>query len=284
MTSEVMAQAKSPDTLGGMQSSGFPGLLRRSRLHRRLSQEQLAFDAEISTRHVSYLENGKSRPSREMVLVLASALELELRDRNTLLSSAGFAPVYRTSGLESLQLAPVRRAVELLLEKQEPYGAVLIDRCYNLLQANRGAQRLLARFIDPTRLEPAVATNLVRAMLHPNGLRDAIVNWSEVVAMALERLQRACASYPEDMQRAALLEEVSNYPGLEGATAAPSTEEPVAIVHLNNGTDDIRLFTMLTTIGTPLDVTAQDLTLESFFPADEATDAWYRKLACEDMA
>jgi len=263
-----------------MGEHAFSGLLRRSRKARRLSQEQLAFDAEISTRHISYLENGKSQPSRSMVLVLASALELELRDRNLLLSSAGFAPVYPHSGLESLALAPVRRAVDLLLRQQEPYGAVLIDRCWNILNTNQGAMRMLGCFVSSSDVDPHIASNLVRASLHPQGLRPAIVNWHEVAALTLERLERECAMYPHDAVRGELLDEVRSYPGVgEITAAAPVGGGPVAMVHLKKGDSEARLFSMLTTIGTPLDVTAQDLTLESFFPADDATDRWFQDLA-----
>jgi transcriptional regulator with XRE-family HTH domain len=126
-----------------MVRDGFGGLLKRWRTTRRLSQEQLALDAEISTRHLSFLETGKSRPSREMVLLLASALELELRERNVMLTSAGFAAVYTSSALESLEMAPVRRAIDLLLERQEPYGAIVFDRAWNVVRMNGGAQRLV---------------------------------------------------------------------------------------------------------------------------------------------
>jgi transcriptional regulator with XRE-family HTH domain len=256
---------------------GFPGLLKRWRTSRRLSQEQLALDAEISTRHLSYLETGKSRPSREMVLLLASALELELKERNVMLTSAGFAPVYTSSALESLELAPVRKAIELLLEKQEPYGAVLVDRCWNVLRMNQGAMRMLARFVDPETVEPRIATNVVRAILHPSGMRPFLVNWLEVAQVALERLERECATYPTDETRRALLDEVRQYPGVEAISAStPATGAPMSLVHLKHGDDELRLFTMLTTIGTPLDVTAQELTLESYFPADEATERWLR--------
>jgi transcriptional regulator with XRE-family HTH domain len=257
---------------------GFPNLLRRWRTSRRLSQEQLALDAEVSTRHLSYLETGKAKPSREMVLVLASALELELKERNVMLGSAGFAPVYTSSALESLELAPVRRAIELLLEQQEPYGAVLFDRCWNALRMNEGAQRLMSHFLEGERTDLHVATNLVRAILHPTGLRPWLVNWVEVAQATLERLERECATFPTDEGRRALLDEVRTYPGVSAlAAGTPATGEPIALVHLKRGEHEVRLFTMLTTIGTPLDVTAQELTIESYFPADDATDAWLRR-------
>lgn len=259
-----------------MGASGFAGLLKQWRTTRRVSQEQLAFDAEVSTRHLSCLETGKSKPSRDMVLVLASALELELRDRNLLMNSAGFAAVYTSSALESLELAPVRRAVDLLLNKQEPYGALLVDRCWDILRTNQGALRMLGCFVDLSGADPHIAGNLVRATLHPEGLRPALVNWAEVASLTLERLQRECTMFPYDERRRALLDEVRGYPGIATLHVGPPTEGPVAQVHLRRGAHEARLFSMLTSIGTPLDVTAQELTLESFFPADDATERWFQ--------
>lgn len=255
----------------------FPRMLREHRARRRWSQEHLGLEAGVSTRHLSCLETGKARPSREMVLLLARVLELELRERNTFLVSAGFAAMYPMTPLEARAMAPVNRAIDLLLAQQEPYGAVLIDRCWNVLRANEGARRLLAAFLDPSAVPLHVAANLVRATLHPEGLRAFVVNWQEVASLLMERLERAHHTHPEDEERRALLEEVRGYPGmaaLAGGVASPSA--PVAVLHLRRGEDELRLFTLLTTIGTPLDVTAQDLTLESLFPADEATERWFR--------
>ena len=266
------------DTVRAM--DGFGGLLRRWRTTRRRSQEQLAFDAEISTRHLSYLETGKSKPSREMVLLLASALELELRERNTMLSSAGFAPVYTSSGLESMEMAPVRRAIDLILAKQEPYGAIVVDRVWNVLRLNDGALRLLSRFLPEAADEPELGTNIVKASLHPRGLRPYIVNWVEVATFALERLERECMMFPTDEARLALRDEVRRLPGVDVLRPFDTQGggEPISLVHLKRGDDEARLFTMLTTIGTPLDVTAQELAIETYFPADEATERWTQSL------
>jgi transcriptional regulator with XRE-family HTH domain len=261
-----------------MPPDGFPSLLRRWRVARRLSQEQLASSAEVSTRHLSCLENDKARPSREMVLILANALDLPLDERNALLSSAGFAAVYTSNALESLELAPVRRAIELVMAQQEPFGAVLFDRVWNAIRLNQGATRLLGSFIDLATTPPHVAMNLVRALLHPLGLRPHLVNWEEVASSALERLERECTVYPHDRERRALLDEVRTIPGVDKIRAmTPATGAPASIVHLRRGDLELRLFTMLTTLGTPLDVTAQELTIESYFPADEATDTWFRR-------
>lgn len=260
-----------------MNAHTFPGLLRHLRTGRRLSQEELAFRTRVSTRHLSCLETGKSRPSREMVLRLAGVLDLPLRERNTLLSGAGFAPVYPTSTLDSLELAPLRQAVDLIFEQQEPYGAVLLDRCWNVLRANQGAQRMLGHFLD-ARLAPRLASNLVRATLHPGALRPFIVNWDEVARLTLQRLQHECAMFPDDQERRALYEEVSAYPDLKNLNKPGVTiRAPFAVLHLKRGPDELRVFTLLTTIGTPLDVTAEELTIESYFPADPATTRWLQQ-------
>lgn len=264
-------------------TEGFPRLLRQHRTRSRRSQEDLALEADVSPRHLSCLETGKSQPSRQMVLLLASVLGLELRERNALLVSAGFAAVYPTTPLEGLAMAPVNRAVDLLLAKQEPYGAVLIDRCWNVVRANEGARRLLATFLDPKKVPPSVATNLVRAALHPEGFRPHVVNWNELAAIVLERVERVHLAHPADEERRALLEELRAYPEVVRlARSLPSGGAPFGVLHLRRGADELRLFTLLTMIGTPIDVTAQDLAIESFFPADDATDRWFRARDPED--
>ncbi len=260
---------------------GFGGLLRQWRTVRRLSQEALAFDAEISTRHLSYLETGKSKPSREMVLLLARALSLELRERNLLLGTAGFAPAYAVTALESLEMAPVRQAIDFILAKQEPYGAVVIDRAWNALRLNAGALRMLRHFMPTPPSNERVMTNVMCLVLHPAGLRPHVVNWEEVARFALERLEQEVTLYPEDAARQALLDEVRGYPDVPELKLGelPRASAPVSLVHLKRGDDEARLFTMLTTIGTPLDVTAQELAVETYFPLDERTAELFHRLA-----
>lgn len=257
---------------------GFPQLLREHRARRRLSQEHLGLEAGVSPRHLSCLETGKAQPSREMVLRLATVFDLELRERNVLLMSAGFAAAYPMTRLDRPAMAPVNRAIDLLLAQQEPYGAMLIDRCWNVLRVNEGARRLLSKFLDPRMIPSHIATNMVRATLHPQGLRPHIVNWREIAAIVLERVERAHHAHPEDEERRALLAEVRSYPEIALLPAVtPSMAAPAAVLHLRRSTDELRLFALLTTIGTPLDVTAQELVIESLFPADETTERWFRQ-------
>lgn len=256
---------------------GFPKLLRDHRVRRRWSQEQFGFESNVSARHLSCLETGKAQPSREMVLRLSKVLELDLRERNALLTSAGFAAVYPVTALDGPALARVNRAIDLLLAQQQPYGAILIDRCWNVLRANLGAQRLLSTFLDPRIVPVHIATNLVRATIGPAGLRPYIVNFAEVAALVRERVERAHRAHPDDAERRTLLAELRRDPELAAIpTVSPSMSAPFAVLHLRRGDLELRLFALLTTIGTPLDVTAQELTIESLFPADDATEHWFR--------
>ena len=263
----------------------FGPLLKRWRQTRRLSQEALAFEAEISTRHLSCLENGKAKPSRDMVLVLSSALELDLRERNVMLGTAGFAPLYTSSGLESLSMAPIRRAIELMMKQQEPYGCVVVDRVWNVLQMNDGALRMMREFMPVLPEDQRIAGNIVLATMHPSGLRPAIVNWVEVAVLMLERMDHECAMYPHDEERLKLRDEVRGYPGVSALRlpeiAGGFSSTPVALVHLKRGDAEARLFTTVTTLGTPLDTTAQELAIESYYPADDDTDAWLKKLSLD---
>ncbi len=265
-------------------TTAFGGQLRKWRQHRRLSQEALAFDAEISTRHLSFLEGGKAKPSREMVLILASALEVPLRERNVLLQAAGFAAVYKETGLDDAAMDTVRRALDLLLEQQEPWGAVVVDRVWNVTRLNRGAERLFAHF-PPTSTDPRVVMNVVRTLFHPGGLRPFIVNIEEVATSTLERLHREIALAPDDETLLELQREVAAYDDVAAALAAPKPlsppPSPVLAVHLRKGDDEVRLMTLLTTLGTPLDVSAQELAIESYFPADAASEAFLRRLSRE---
>lgn len=277
MTPQVM-DLRQPGRLDCGMLEAFPHLLRAHRIRRHWSQEQLGLQADVSPRHVSCLETGKASPSRDMVMRLSKVLDLELRERNTLLVSAGFAAAYPLTSLDGPAMAPVSRAIDLLMAQQEPYGAILIDRGWNVLRVNRGAQRLLSAFLDPQRIPAHVATNLVRATLCPEGLRPHIVNFAEIASIVRDRVERAHLAHPLDEARRGLLSELRADPELAKLPAVPpALTAPMAILHLRRGAVELRLFALLTTIGTPLDVTAQELTIESLFPADEPTERWFRQ-------
>jgi transcriptional regulator with XRE-family HTH domain len=244
--------------------------LRAHRLAHALSQETLASRAQVSTRHLSCLENGKAAPSREMVLVLGSALDLPLRARNALLGAAGFAAVYASSALEGEALEPVRRALDHILAAQEPYGAVVFDRDYDVLRMNRGAARLIAWAAEGCDAPPEVWSNVARATLDPRALRGRIVNGDEVAAELVARMLRELECEHDPARRARIEALIT----LGGAARAPSPAAgatPAMVLHFRRGDVDLRLFTTLTTLGTPTDITAQELRIESYFPADDAT-------------
>ncbi len=253
--------------------SPFGTQLRTHRQSRALSQERLADAAEVSTRHLSCLETGRASPSREMVLVLASALDLPLRDRNTLLDAAGFAAAYRESSLDASGMRDLDRAIGHLLAKLDPYPAIVVDRRWNILRTNASAGRFLPLLLPPD--APAeIATNAIRAVLDPRGARPFIVNWSEVVLSIVERAKLELAREADVEGRRALYDELLAYPGVkEAMKTSVGTGPPLPFlpVHLRRDGIEARFFTMLTTIGTPLDVTAEELRIEAYFPADEAT-------------
>lgn len=255
----------------------FGPMLKRLRATRALSQERLAEHAEVSPRHVSFLETGRAAPSREMVLVLASALDLPLRDRNGLLVAAGFAPVYAASPLEGPELEPIRRALDHLLGAHEPFGAIVVDRDWNVLRMNAGAQRLLGWALEGLSPPPDVMTNVLRATFDPAALRSRIVNWDEVAGSILDRIERELELELDDARRARMAALVGSLG--ERPRAPSSATSPVLPVRIRKGARELALFTTITTLGTPVDVTAQELRIESYFPADAATEAFLRQLA-----
>lgn len=259
-------------------------LLREWRQARHLTQQQLAERAEVSVRHLSFLETGRATASREMTLVLANALDLPLRERNLLLEAAGFASVYRETPLADAAMTYVRRALEHILAHQEPFPAMVLDRCWNVRQLNRGAEQLFAHFILPRHPPPIVLTNLMHALYHPEGLRHVVVNWTILASVVAERLHREAASDPGIR---ALREAVLAYPGIPERMQKPrfTQDHPVAQALCLRAPDgfEARFFTTLTTLGSPLDVTTEEIQIESYFPLDEGTEALMRSFATPNV-
>jgi transcriptional regulator with XRE-family HTH domain len=253
-------------------------LLRDWRRRRRLSQLDLALEAGVSARHVSFVETGRARPSPEMVLHLADRLDVPLRERNQLLLAAGHAPVYERRDLDEPQMAPVRRALELVLDGHDPYPAVVIDRAWEMLAANR-AVGLLTAEVAPHLLEPPV--NVLRVSLHPDGMAPRIVNLGEWRAHLLERLGRQIAlTGAADLMT--LMDEIAAYPGGEdGHERLPDRQPDIAVpLRLRSGDDgELAFISTVATFGTAVEVTASELSIESFFPADEATAEAVRERA-----
>jgi transcriptional regulator with XRE-family HTH domain len=242
-------------------------LLRDWRQRRRLSQLDLALEAGVSARHVSFLETGRSKASREMVLHLAEQLDVPLRDRNQMLLAAGYAPAYEAQPIDAPEMAPVRAALDRILGGHEPYPALVVDRWWNLVAANRGIS-LFTQDVAPELLEPPV--NVLRLALHPQGTAARVVNLAELRAHLLDRLRRQVA-LTGDERLAALHQEISGYPGGE---AAEAHENEIAVpVRLRADGDELAFFSTVATFGTALDITLAELAIEAFFPADEATAA-----------
>jgi transcriptional regulator with XRE-family HTH domain len=251
----------------------FGALLRQWRDRRRVSQLDLALDAGVSARHVSFLETGRSRPSRDMVLRLAERLDVPLRDRNPLLLAAGYAPAYERRPLDDPDLAAVREAVELILAGYEPYPALVVDRGWDLVAANSSLGVLIAD-VPPELLRPPV--NVLRLSLHPDGLAGRITNLAQWRGHVLGRLAReAAAGADEDLAR--LHRELAGYPG--GSEAAGHDAAVAVPLRLRLGGTDLAFISTVTTFGTALDITAAELSIEAFLPADRATAEAVRALA-----
>lgn len=260
-------------------ADGFGAHLRHWRQHRRLSQLELANEAQVSTRHLSYVETGRAEASREMVLRLAERLEVPLRERNSLLVAAGYAPMYRQRSLDDPALAPARRAVELVLKGHEPFPALAIDRHWNLIAHNAMVPLLMAG-AAPHLLEAPV--NVLRLSLHPEGLAPRIANLAQWRAHLLERLQQQIAA-TGDVRLAALHDELAAYALPQVGHDAPAAGSELAhvVVPFQLATEaGLLSFISTTTIfGTPADVTLQELAVESFFPADARTSEALATLA-----
>ncbi|KAB8174834.1 helix-turn-helix domain-containing protein [Lysobacter maris] len=249
-----------------------PGLLLREwRRARRWSQLDLAMTAEISARHLSYVETGKARPSREMVGRLADALEMPLRERNALLLAAGHAPQYPEHGLDAPQMARIRQAIDCILCQHEPYPAFVMNRHWDILIANDAAIRVNRWLLDG---RDSRHRNMLRHFFDPDDLRARVANWEEVAGELLRHLHALVASTPSDLKARALLEEVTAYPGVPSQwrrRELGSVPAPVLNVGFRHQGLELGFFSALTTFGTPRDVTVDELHVECNYPADAAT-------------
>jgi len=257
-----------PHTAG---SSQIGPMMRHWRTARRLSQLQLALAAGISSKHRSFIETGRSQPSRDTVLRLAKTLDLPLRDRNTLLEAAGYSRLYRETPLSAPDMAQVRRVMEFMLKQLEPHPTVAIDRHWNILAGNRAHYGMLALLAEE--VPDHVARNLMRLAFHPAGLRASIVNWDLVGRVLVDRIHRELSAGLDDETRQ-LVDELLSYPDVPASWGSPDFNTHPTILlplHLRKGELDIKLCTTITTIGTAQDITLQELRIESFFPADEAS-------------
>ncbi|MFE5569744.1 MULTISPECIES: helix-turn-helix domain-containing protein [Amycolatopsis] len=256
-------------------------LLREWRDRRRISQLDLAISADISTRHLSFVETGRSKPSREMVLRLGEHLEVPLRERNQLLLAAGYAPAYAETGLAAPELEAVRKAVRQLMTGHEPYPAAVVDRWWNLVDANASIS-LMTDLVSPALMTPPV--NVLRVTLHPDGMAPHVLNLGEWRAHLLGRLRRQVIQTADPMLTE-LLEELLTYPC---ADPVPEVEVPgpgdiFVPLKLRHEDAELTFFSTVSTFGTPLDVTVAELVIESFFPADADTAEYLRAYAARGV-
>lgn len=252
-------------------------ILREWRAARHLSQFELALEARVSARHLSYVETGKSQPSREMITRIADTLDMPLRERNTLLVAAGYAPQYPETALSTPALAQMRHAIQLILDHHEPYPALVINRYWDLVLTNR-AGPLLFHYLRGG----SAHANVLRQVFDPNDMRAVIANWEEVAGDLIRHLHDAIAAVPSDARARALLDEVLGFPGVpsgwrtrELGTIPP----PLLTVVFRKDAEELRFFSTIATFGTPRDITLEELRIECMFPADDATAERCRALA-----
>ena len=258
-------------------------LLRRWRESRHLSQLDLALEAEVSSRHISFLETGRAMPSREMLLTLSTVLDVPLRERNFLLLAAGYAPIYRETSLDDPRMTQVRSAMELILKQQEPRSAFAFDRYWNIVMSNVAYLQFLTFVLGkepagliPFQITKAPRLNMLHLVFDPNGVRKMIVNWESIAKSLLNQAYRMAAWSRDDAMQD-LIAALLAYPGVPANFREPDLEAPQALVlpfELDFGGGKIgRMFSTVTTLAAPQDVTLQELHIEAFYPADAETES-----------
>jgi transcriptional regulator with XRE-family HTH domain len=258
----------------------FGDLLREWRQHRRMSQLDLSLNSGISQRHISFLETGRARPSRPMVIGLADALGIPLRERNALLECGGFRAAYSAGSLDDQAIALFREALQLAIEHHEPYPAVVLDGRWNLVMINQGALRFFSHFLDPFAALEAIGSphtfQMVRLCLRDEGFKPYIRNWTELVYSFLQRARQGLLHNPGDLALRELIEEILTHPDTPARWQAPDWKtppSPAINMVLDDGHNSWSLFTMLAHFGSPQNVTIEELSVELFYPADPATRA-----------
>lgn len=263
---------------GAAAQVGFGPMLKEWRKARGASQLDLALTCGLSQRHLSFLESGRSRPSRGMVLHLASALDVPLRQQNAMLLSAGFAPVYRERRLDAPDMKPVDSALEHALNQQNPFPAMVVDHAHNILRANRALGTLMGFLLGEAAAQAGAPVNALGLLLSPQGLKPHVENWEEAAAWAIRRLRAEAMVERGSKEAGDLLSALMQLPGVAEVAHGTAVEDfpPTMAVRFRKDATRLALFSMIATMGTPLDVSLQNLRLELFFPADEETAAWFR--------
>lgn len=252
-------------------------LLRSWRQSRGLSQLDVAMHAGFSARHISFIETGRAQPSRDALLAIAESLDVPLRERNRLLTAGGFANVYNETQLAAADMAHVRHVLQFILDRHMPYGALVLDRLSTCLMGNEASRKLLAQVADASLL--TANANMLRVVFHPQGVRRYIVNWPDVARVLLDRAERELSAARDD-DAAALLQEIRGYAHdiPKAASRRLQSEDLLLPVHLKKDAIELRMFSTIMTIGTPQDVTLQELRIETFFPADAESESTWRAL------
>jgi transcriptional regulator with XRE-family HTH domain len=268
--------------LGTSPAPSVGALLQHWRKSRSLSQLALANEADVSPRHVCFVETGRANPSREMVLLLAEVLDVPLRERNALLLAAGYAPIYTETSLDEPQLGPVRAALAAILRQQEPFPAVVMNRRWDILETNGAARRFFGFLLgERAANQPA---NVLRLMFDPAGLRPYVGNWGAVAGALLQRVQREAVGGVKDAATSKLLAEILVDPSVHGQLPRPNTQAPlvpVIPVSFRKDGQEFDYFSTVTTLGTPQDITLQEARIECFFPANAQTEQQARRMAGE---
>jgi transcriptional regulator with XRE-family HTH domain len=257
-------------------------LLRGWRKIRKFSQLNLSLEASISQRHLSFLESGKSLPSRNMVMLLSSTLDLPLREKNALLNAAGYANIYSENSMDQDEMKLAMQALSVMLKHHEPYGAIVVDRNWNIRMMNEANIRIFSLFLDPVKVWQDVggaAPNIMRVSLHEKGLKPYLVNWAEFAGYFQHQLNKELAGNPYNREARELLDEIQGYPGLtESTDPASDVPKPYLPMKLKKGEIELEFFSMVSTFGTPLDVTLQEIRIETFFPANDKTESFVRAM------
>ncbi|MFZ2987635.1 helix-turn-helix domain-containing protein [Ideonella sp.] len=286
MSLPVPASADLPQRAASAGRQPFHELLKAWRSTRRFSQLELAGRAAISQRHLSFLETGRSRPSREMVMRLAQVLAVPLRERNELLRAGGYAPLYTESSLDQASMAGIRMALETTLRHHDPFPALVVNRQWDLLFQNAAVDRLIGLLGEPSQVwnavDPSGRRNVMRLMLHPEGLQPLVADWPETAGSVLSRLEAESQANPANAGLQALLADLRGMPGVAdalvaAAQAGQTMEVPVLTLKLRAGSSTLMFFSMICTFGKALDLTADELRLELLFPSDEFTTAFLRQ-------
>jgi len=240
--------------------------LRYWRQQRGKSQLDLSLDTGVSQRHISFVESGRSVPSRELLLSLAKTLDVPLREQNVLLLASGYAPVYLESTWDAPEMAVVTRAIDRMLRQHEPYPAIMMDRYWNVLKTNEAAPLFFGSFVDlSTRKKPR---NLLHLMFDPDGMRPFLEDWDSVASGLLQRVYREAVGHVADKKTIELLNDLKKYPGVTELSMARKSQAPVLPITFVRGSERFSYFSIISTIGLPQDITAQEFRIECMFPTE----------------